>query len=61
MISDQAMIDFKASAGEHEIVVAFSPNFGKAWGIALRLYRRDLTPRQLKKGPKTYKLPEIIG
>jgi sialate O-acetylesterase len=60
MIPDQAMIDFKAKAGEHEIVVAFSANFGKAWGIAIRLHRLDVTKRQLCKGTTGYKLPEIL-
>ena len=61
MIPDQGMVDFKTKAGEHEVVVAFSPNYGLAWGIAIRLHRKDVTKQQLKKGKTAYKMPEILG
>ena len=61
MIPDQSKVDFKTKAGEHEVVVAFSANFGLAWGIAIRLHRMDVTKQQLKKGKTAYKMPEILG
>ncbi len=61
MIYDQAKIKFNAKKGKHEIIVAFSPNYGKAWGIALRLYRKDLTKKQLKSGKPVFQLPKILG
>jgi hypothetical protein len=61
MIIDQFKVPYNASKGTHEIIVAFCANFGKAWGIALRLHRTDLTKRRLKAGPDKYKLPELLG
>jgi hypothetical protein len=61
MIFDQAKIKFNAKKGKHEIIVAFSPNYGKAWGIALRLYRKDLAKKQLKTGRPPFILPKILG
>ena len=58
---DKTKVPVTVQAGEHEIVVALSANFGKAWGIFLRLYRTDLTKDQIKEGPDHYKLPEILG
>ncbi|MDD5706697.1 MAG: sialate O-acetylesterase [Kiritimatiellae bacterium] len=52
---------FKASAGEHEIVVALGSNQGAAWGIFLQLERLGLTKRQLIKEPPAYAMPTILG
>lgn len=61
MIADQKMIPYAATRGTHEIVVAFSANFGKAWGIALNLYRPDIPARVVKKGREFCRLPQILG
>ncbi len=61
MIFDQIKVPYNAKKGMHEIVIAFSANFGLAWGPSIRLYRKDLTSRQIKAGPNTYKLPEALG
>jgi sialate O-acetylesterase len=58
MISDQAMIPFNAKPGTHEIIVAFSANFGKAWGISLRLHNKGFGK---KKKIKPSELPEVLG
>ncbi len=61
VIPEQARIHFDASAGEHELIVAFSANFGRAWGIVASLSRKDITRRTLRKENNACILPEIIG
>ncbi len=47
---DDAKVEFAASAGEHELVVALASLAGQAWGVFLRLEQR--TPRS--------PLPELL-
>jgi len=57
--SDQAIIPFDAKVGNHEVLVAFGSNHGKARGLYLRFKRRDLTSLQLKSG-KHGSLPRFL-
>ncbi|NQU11088.1 sialate O-acetylesterase [bacterium] len=50
-------VPFEATAGEHEMLVAFGNNNGNAWGIHLRLERVDLPERLIRKGTDAYRLP----
>lgn len=56
---DKARIDFDATRGRHEVLVALGSNHGLAWGIHFRLERRDVTQKQLWNGPGAYRLPAI--
>lgn len=56
-IMDRQSVRFNARRGRHEIMVALGSNKGQAWGIFLRLHRRDLTARQVDKG-SGYAMPE---
>jgi sialate O-acetylesterase len=58
--TDKLTSRFKATAGEHEIVVALGTNHGAAWGVFLQLERFGLTKAQLLKGPESYMMPEIL-
>ena len=55
---DKALIPFTAEAGAHEILAALSANGGRAWGLFLRLLRRDVSLSKLKAGPTAYRMPE---
>ena len=37
---DKALVPFKANPGKHEILIALSSNYGKAWGLFLRFPRK---------------------
>jgi len=56
---DKAEVEFIAAPGRHEALIALSSNHGKAWGLGLRFLRHDVTSRQLKQGPKAFRLPEL--
>ncbi len=60
MIFDQKKIAVAVSAGRHDLTVAFSANFGKAWGIGLKIYRKDVPAAILKKGKDFYKMPYAV-
>jgi sialate O-acetylesterase len=60
MILDQKKIKVDASAGRHDLVVAFSTNFGQAWGIGVKIYRKDIPAALLKKGKEFYKMPHAV-
>jgi len=60
-VPDAKSIDFKASRGAHEIVVALGTNQGKAWGIFLALERKDVPVRLVQKGRDYYTLPRVTG
>jgi hypothetical protein len=60
MVFDQKKIKVEASAGRHDLVIAFSTNFGMAWGIGLKIYRKDVPPAILEKGKEFYKMPHPI-
>ena len=60
-IPDAKSVDFKASRGGHEIVIALGTNQGKAWGIFLALERRDVPVRLVQKGRDYYTLPRVTG
>ncbi len=59
MIPDQHRIPFLAQTGKHEIVVALSANCGQAWGISLRLFRKDLRLTR-HQDIQSVKLPVIL-
>ena len=54
---DEAKLDFAASTGRHEVVLALGTNQGKAWGICARLDRTDLA--RWKPG-RDITYPEIV-
>ena len=54
-----ASVRFDAAAGEHTLVVALGSNQGLAWGVFVRLERRDVSQAALKKGQGFYELPEV--
>jgi hypothetical protein len=60
MIRDQHLIPFSARTGEHEIIIAFSANFGRAWGISMRLFRNTVMTKSLHD-IRSVKMPVIIG
>lgn len=57
MIYDHKKIKADLSTGRHDLVFAFSSNGGKAWGIGIRIYRRDIPASSLGKGPDSYRMP----
>jgi sialate O-acetylesterase len=59
--SEKGTARFRASAGEHEIVVALGTHSGAAWGIFLRFERLGLPGRQLREGVPSCRLPELLG
>jgi len=56
----EKVVEFSASAGEHEMVISLSSNKGLAWGIYLRFERLDLSKRLLVKGSDSYAMPEFL-
>jgi len=60
MIYDQKKIKIDASAGRHDLVIAFSTNFGKAWGVGMRIYRKDVPAAVRKKGREFFKMPYFV-
>ena len=59
-LPDQVKIPVKMSAGNHEVRIALSSNYGKAWGIFLRYRRSDVSLKTVMKGPDAYKIPEFL-
>ena len=57
---DKARVQFSASKGEHEILVALDTNTGNAWGIYLRFERLDMPKRDPKKGIPWELLPQVV-
>ena len=60
-IADEKQVKFKAGRGRHEVLIALSSNFGKAWGIWLAFERLSVSKGLLKKGPGHYAMPTILG
>ena len=60
-VPDSGRIDFAASKGTHEIIVALGSNCGLAWGIFCRIERTDIPLRLLRKGPEAYRMCRILG
>jgi hypothetical protein len=60
MIYDQKKIKVNAAAGRHDLIIAFSCNFGKAWGVGLKVYRKDVPKAIMKKGSQFYKMPHDV-
>ncbi|MGD0093271.1 MAG: sialate O-acetylesterase, partial [Planctomycetota bacterium] len=60
-VCGDARIRWAADPGEHEILAALGSNSGLAWGIFLRLERRDVPLKLLKQGPGGYAMPEVLG
>jgi hypothetical protein len=60
-VADAAKVPFTAAVGKHEVIVALSSNRGQAWGIFLRVIRKNVTARQLRLGPPAYRMPEILA
>lgn len=58
---DKVLFPCDAAAGRHEILMALAANGGWAWGVRLRLLRRDLPLKILQRGPKAYAAPRVIG
>ncbi len=56
-----ATLRFKATTGEHELVVALDSNKGQAWGVFLRFEREKVTKRMMNKWPMGVPLPEMLG
>lgn len=60
MVYDQGKVRFNAKAGKHHLIIALSTNNGLAWGVGLRVYRRDIAKALVLKGPEFYKLPKTL-
>jgi sialate O-acetylesterase len=60
MIYDRTKIKADVSAGRHDLTFALSTNGGKAWGIGIKIYRRDIPASVRKKGRAFYKMPREI-
>lgn len=57
-IADQHAIPFAAKTGQHEVMIALGNQSGRAWGVWVRLARRDVSKAALLAGlPLT--LPEL--
>jgi len=56
-----AKVAFQAAKGKHELLVALGTHSGAAWGIFLRLGRRDVPRRLVLRGPGAYVMPKILG
>ena len=52
---------FAAGVGVHRVLIALGTNKGRAWGVFLRLERKDLNPRVVAKGPEYYEMPKLLG
>jgi hypothetical protein len=59
-LPDKAIVPFAAAAGRHEAILALHTNNGLAWGVRIRLERRDVTKRQLKEST-TLALPAWLS
>lgn len=59
-LQEKATIPFSVAAGQHAILVALGSH-GAAWGVYLRLERRDVSLRALRRNPTGVVLPEILG
>lgn len=57
---EDAIIPFRAKAGEHEMLVALGSH-GAAWGVYLRLERTDVSKALLRRNPQGVLMPEILG
>lgn len=60
-IADQLPARFAAPAGRHELIIALGNQNGRAWGIMVRLARRDLTRKQIETAPPAYAMPAWAG
>ncbi|MCL1856559.1 MAG: sialate O-acetylesterase [Kiritimatiellaeota bacterium] len=58
-VAGKAEVPFAATAGEHAITIALGTANGNAWGIFMRLQRRDITKRQALN--QDYVLPVILA
>lgn len=58
-VMDQRTLPQQLSAGRHELLVAMGSNAGKAWGIFLRMERKDVPLSLIRKGPPCYVMPQI--
>lgn len=56
---DKAVISCVGSVGSHEVLIAMASNFGRAWGIMLRLWRRDVPRRAIIAGSAGLSLPIV--
>jgi hypothetical protein len=57
-IADQHVMPFGARTGGHEVVIALGNQSGRAWGVWVRLARRDVAKAALLAG-LTLTLPEL--
>ena len=53
---DQARVQFKATPGQHKVIVGLATNRGQAWGICLRFERLGVPPRKLRAD----RLPKLL-
>jgi len=58
-IIDHKRIQFNATPGQHQVIVALGSNHGRAWGIYLRFRRLDVATEKLQLNADAYRLPEI--
>jgi sialate O-acetylesterase len=58
---DRATVPVRLKRGDHEILIGLSSNCGRAWGVFLRLMRKDLTRRQARAGSGAYRMPEWLA
>ena len=58
---DKGLVRFAGTPGRHQILIAQSSNFGRAWGIFLRFARRDVHQKLIRAGSAHYTMPTILG
>ncbi len=56
--TDKRVILVSATPGKHECLLALLSNAGRAYGLRLRFWRQDVTPRQLERG--TVRMPGVL-
>jgi len=60
MVLDEKMVNFNAAAGEHHLVIGFSTNCGRAWGVGVRIYRKDVPAKEIAAGKLTRPMPVAL-
>lgn len=57
---DMMSVPFRATPGNHEVVVALNSNHGRAWGIFLRFERVKISNRVKSTAPVRCIMPELL-
>jgi len=59
-VPGEKLVPINAKRGKHEVIVALSNANNTAWGMFLRIGRKDLSKKIIEAGQHAWKLPKIL-